>query len=104
MVTCWLAADYAELEADINATLDIFGVPPATGRLWLLRPPPGFDRLEDVLVHLLAVATAAGDDMRPTRSLATHVDQELRRLFVRRPDPPSSAPTARPNPRREGTS
>ena len=101
----WSAADYADIEADINATLDTYGVPPRpAGRVWLLRPPPGFACLDDVLGHLLAVATAVGDDMMPTRSLAAHVDRELRLLFVRRPDPPSRAQAGGPSPRREGPS
>jgi hypothetical protein len=78
----WSAADHAEVEADINALLAKCGIPsrPA-GRLWLLRPPPGYPALDAVLRHLVAAADAADIEVMASPKLVAHVNAELQRLF-----------------------
>ncbi|WNI18146.1 DUF5956 family protein [Actinacidiphila sp. ITFR-21] len=57
--------DLAVLESDANADLAAVGVParPA-GRVWLLRPPSGFDDLDAVLDHLCEAADRRGVEQR----------------------------------------
>jgi hypothetical protein len=78
----WSAADHAEAEADINALLAECGIPsrPA-GRLWLLRPPPGYQALDAVLRHVVAAADAADIEVMASPKLVAHVTAELQRLF-----------------------
>jgi hypothetical protein len=79
---CWSTADYAEVEADIVALLAECGLPPRpAGRLWLLRPPPGFTCLQEVLVQLTEAATRAGEEVMASAGFAAAVHRELRRLF-----------------------
>ncbi|GGO99259.1 hypothetical protein GCM10012280_65310 [Wenjunlia tyrosinilytica] len=48
------AAELQYEEDDVNADLDLNGVPPRPdGRLWLLRPFGGFATVEDIKTHLL---------------------------------------------------
>lgn len=81
----WSAADYADIESETNMDLVACGVPPRpAGRLWLLKPPPGFDRLEETLCDLDASATAAGQDDPASVGYVTHIDLELQHLFTPR--------------------
>jgi hypothetical protein len=78
----WSAADHAEVEADITALLAKCGIPsrPA-GRLWLLRPPPGYPALDAVLRRLAAAAEAADIQVMASPNLVVRVTAELQRLF-----------------------
>lgn len=87
----WSTAVYFEMEADYNRMIAAAGFPPRPpGRLWLLKPPPGFDTMDDVLIRLSEAAEAAGERIDLTPGFAGQVDAEVRRLFSAPP-----APTAR---------
>jgi hypothetical protein len=61
----WSAWDHAEVEGDTNTLLSEAGLPPRPfGRLWLLRPPPGFDELDDAVDAVISGAAAAGVPLR----------------------------------------
>jgi hypothetical protein len=78
----WSTADYAEVEADTNDLLGECGLPPRpAGRVWLLRLPPGYFTLDDVMTRLMVAAEAAGADVMASARFVVHVDAELRRLF-----------------------
>ena len=58
-VVPWSAWDYAEVESDTNDMLAESGVPARPfGRLWLLKPPPHFEDLDNVVEALTAGAEA----------------------------------------------
>lgn len=80
----WSTWDYFETEADTNGFLRDCGFParPA-GRLWLLRPPPGFASLDDVLRHLAKTAEAAGLELYAHPDFANHVERVVAQLFAR---------------------
>lgn len=78
----WSTWDYAEVEADANELLAACGLPPRPfGRLWLLRPPPGFDSMDEVLDHLSDHAVASGEEITVTPGFVRVVADEVRRLF-----------------------
>ncbi len=57
----WSAWDHVEGERDVNELLVESGVPPRpAGRVWLLRPPPGWPDLDTVLRSVTGAADAAG--------------------------------------------
>lgn len=57
----WSAWDHEEVERDTNAALASAGLPARpSGRLWLLRPPPGLDDLDTAVEHLEAGSASAG--------------------------------------------
>lgn len=78
----WSTADYFEIEADYNGFLATCGVPPRpAGRVWLLKPPPGFADLDSALLHLGAAATAAGLELGLSAESAALARGEIARLF-----------------------
>ena len=78
------AWDYAAGEADVNRLLAECGLPPRPfGRLWLLRPPPGFATLDDALHHLTVRALADGEDLMASAGFVRAVGREVARLFAR---------------------
>jgi len=78
----WSAADHAEIEVDTNEMLRRCGLPPRpAGRVWLLKPPPGFTNLQETLGHLGRTAELAGLDAMASRSFVEHVERELDTLF-----------------------
>ena len=79
----WSTWTYAEIEADVNALLAECGLPPRPfGRVWLLRPPPGFASMDEVLDHLSDHAVAAGEEIMVTPGFVRVVAAEVRRLFA----------------------
>ncbi len=81
----WSTWDYADLEADTNALLAGCGLPPRPfGRLWLLRPPPGFGSMDEVLDHLSDHAVASGEEIVVTPGFVRVVADEVHRLFSAR--------------------
>ena len=81
----WSTWDYFELEEETNRLLLTCGfVPRPPGRLWLLKPPPGFDTLDAVMSHLSASAIAAGLPILADRGFADHVDRTVTQLFSER--------------------
>lgn len=80
--TPWSTWDYAWIEADANELLASCGLPPRPfGRLWLLRPPPGFGSIDEVLDHLSDHAVASGEEITVTPGFVRVVADEVRRLF-----------------------
>ncbi len=78
----WSTWDYADIEADVNLLLAECGLPARPfGRLWLLRPPPGFGALDDALEHLARHAEAAGEPIMASAGFVAVVAPEVRRLF-----------------------
>ncbi|GAA4124774.1 hypothetical protein GCM10022415_31160 [Knoellia locipacati] len=78
----WTTAEYAELEADINALLHDVGLPPRpAGRIWLLRPPPTYATAQEALDEVWADWLASGGVGTVTPELVAHTDTRLRRLF-----------------------
>ena len=78
----WSTWVYADIEADTNALLRECGLPPRPfGRVWLLRPPPGFASLAEVLDHLSDHAVASGQEITVTPGFVRVVADEVRRLF-----------------------
>lgn len=78
----WSTWDCAEIEADVNELLTECGLPPRPfGRLWLLRPPPGFGSMDEVLEHLSDHAHACGEEIMATPGFVHVVADEVRRLF-----------------------
>jgi hypothetical protein len=79
----WCTALYAEIESDINRLLAECGIPPRpAGRLWLLRPPPGFDSVGMALDQISAAAEVNGEDIMVSARFAAHAKREIRRLFT----------------------
>lgn len=78
----WTAADYAEVESDINELLRECSIPerPA-GRLWLLKPPPGHRSIRETLDYLASSAESAGIPFMASAEFAAQAQQELKRLF-----------------------
>lgn len=80
----WSAADYAEVESDVNSTLNQCGLPSRPfGRLWLLSPPPGVGSLDEALTSLVTSATAEGLEPAASAAFVEHVAHELVKLFDR---------------------
>lgn len=78
----WSTWDYADIEADANTLLAECGLPPRPfGRLWLLRPPPRFGSMDEVLDHLSDHAVASGEQIMVTPGFVRVVADEVRRLF-----------------------
>lgn len=81
--TPWSTWDYFETEGDYNRFLSECGFPPRPpGRLWLLRPPPGFASLNDTLRHVSDTAEAAGLGLDFQPAFANHVTREIANLFA----------------------
>ncbi len=81
----WSTWDYADIEADANVLLASCGLPPRPfGRVWLLRPPPGFASMDEVLDHLSDHAVASGEELVVTPGFVRVVAEEVRRLFSAR--------------------
>ena len=65
----WDEGDYAEIDADYASLCRDANVPERpTGRLWLLKPPPG-RTVQDVLDDILEEVTAAGAPFRTSPAL-----------------------------------
>ncbi len=80
--TPWSTWDYFEFEDDYNQYINDCGLPPRPpGRLWLLRPPPGFASLNDTLQHFSDTATAAGLFLEAQPAYAERVSREIANLF-----------------------
>ena len=79
----WTAADHFEIEADYNSILRDYGVPPRPGgRIWVLRPPAGYDRLDDVLRDVWSSwLVANGGEGPPSPRLVEYVAHRVRGLF-----------------------
>ncbi len=79
----WSAADYFEMESDANELLAECGLParPA-GRVWLLKPPPGFATLDDALRRLRRSAKDAGLPVMADRAFVEQVSRDLDGLFT----------------------
>ncbi len=81
----WSAWDHADIEADANALLTSCGLPPRPlGRVWLLRPPPGFGSMGEALDHLGDHAVASGEEIMVTPGFVRVAADEVRRLFSAR--------------------
>jgi len=79
----WSAADYFEMEADANAFLAECGLPPRpAGRVWLLKPPPGFASVDDALRRLQRSAKEAGLHVMADRAFVRQVSRDLDGLFT----------------------
>ncbi|WP_180934733.1 DUF5956 family protein [Nocardioides ungokensis] len=79
----WTAADYSETENDYNRFLDGLLVPPRPGgRIWVLRPPAGFNTLQDVLDDIWSGwEEASGGETTPGPELVEHAARRLRELL-----------------------
>lgn len=78
----WSAATYFEIEQDINVCLSGAGIGSRpSGRIWLLKPAPGFKSLEPMLAGLAHSADAAGLMITVTPEFAQHVDAQVRGYF-----------------------
>ena len=79
----WSTWDYFDIESDYNEILRTCGFPtrPA-GRLWLLKPPPGFASLNEVLEHVADSNERAGLEIYPHEAFAHHVASEIDQLFA----------------------
>lgn len=80
----WSAATYFEIEQDINECLRGVGIGPRPGgRIWLLKPAPGFKSLEPMLADLARSADAAGLMITATPEFVKYVDAQVRGYFPR---------------------
>jgi hypothetical protein len=78
----WTAADYFEIEDDYNGLLERYGLPPRPGgRIWVLRPPEGFETLDAVLADIWAGWRAKGGEDPPGPGLVAHAARRLEELF-----------------------
>jgi hypothetical protein len=78
----WAAADYFEIEDDYNRVLDEYGVPPRPGgRIWVLRPPAGYETLDDVLGDIWTGWVTTGGEDPPGPGLVEHAARRLLELF-----------------------
>ena len=74
----WSTADYFEMESDANWLLAECGLPARPpGRLWLLKPPPGFSSLDATLSCLVESAKETGLDIMANRPLVLQVHRDL---------------------------
>jgi Family of unknown function (DUF5956) len=82
VVVPWSAWDHAEVERDVDALLRSAGVPARPfGRLWLLRPPPHVEDLDDAVDSLAAGAGAAGVPLMCCAALVDCVAAQVREWF-----------------------
>lgn len=79
----WTQDVIAEMEQNANSELERCGLParPAN-RIWLLKPPPSFGGLDDVLGQLCKVAHRRGVEPIASRSMAEVAAGELEHVFA----------------------
>lgn len=78
----WSPEDTAEMEADVNGDLRRCRIPARPpNRLWLLKPPPGYPDLDQVIGHVLRTAWQEGVEQRSSAALVAVVARELDYLF-----------------------
>ena len=105
----WTADVAAGVEQDANELLAVCGLlPRPPKRLWLLRPPPGYASLDDVLAQLSRVARRIGVHAMASPEMVALVADEIARVFppavtdndgaaggsARHPDPEDAVRTA----------
>ena len=79
----WTQTDHDTYEIDINVLLGEGRVPPRpAGRIWLLRPPPGFSSLDEAVDHLQRRAREAGVDLGLVPELVAVLTAEVRVSFI----------------------
>lgn len=78
----WTAAEYGEVENDMNALLNELGIPPRpAGRIWLLRPPESHPTAQDVLDQIWSGWLDSGGIGTATREFVDYARSELRRIY-----------------------
>lgn len=78
----WSAYDHFSIEDETNLLLARVGLPPRPGgRIWLLKPPPGYDDLDAVLQHVWTSWRSSGGEDLMTPEFVAHAQRELGRLF-----------------------
>ena len=80
----WSRWDFAAAEQDVRQLLAASGVPPRPpGRLWMLRPPPVFDTLDETLEAIVERAEAAGVPVMCSQPFVAATAVALRDWFGR---------------------
>ena len=78
----WSAADYADIEDDINGLLAELGLPRRPGgRIWLLRPPSTYASLAALLDDVWAGWQASGGEAMASPAFVEYVADRLREVF-----------------------